>query len=87
MGTGVSIVLIAVGAVLAWAVNATTSGFNVHTVGYILLVVGIIGLLLSMIFWSSWAGPGYFSSRRRTMVTDGPATGGRRTVVEEEQQY
>jgi ascorbate-specific PTS system EIIC-type component UlaA len=86
MGTGVSIILIAVGAVLAWAVNATTSGFNVHTVGYILLVVGIIGLLLSMIFWSSWAGPGYFS-QRRTMVADGPATGGRRTVVEEEQQY
>jgi hypothetical protein len=87
MGTGVSIILIAVGAILAWAVHVSTSGFNVHTVGYILLVVGIIGLLLSLIFWSSWAGPGYFS--RRTTVADGPApvTGSRRTVVEEEQNY
>jgi hypothetical protein len=41
---------------------------------YILLVVGIIGALLSMVFWSSWAGPGYWSSRRRTtVVAEGPA--------------
>jgi hypothetical protein len=88
MGTGVSIVLIAVGAVLAWAVNATTSGFNVHTVGYILLVVGIIGLLISLLFWSSWGGPGYFS-RRRAVYDGGPAApaSGRRTVVEEESNY
>lgn len=84
MGTGVSLILIAVGAVLAWAVHVTTSGFNVNTVGYILLVVGIVGLLLSLIFWSSWAGPGYFGRRR--MVTDaGP--GGRRTIVEEDATY
>jgi len=38
-----------------------TTGFNVNTVGYILLVVGIIGVILSMIFWSTWAGPGYFA--------------------------
>jgi len=86
MGTGVSLILIAVGAVLAWAVNATTSGFNVHTVGYILLVVGIVGLILSMIFWSSWAGPGYFSGgRRRTISETGP--GGRRTIVDDETRY
>jgi hypothetical protein len=35
MGTGVSLILIAVGAVLAWAVNVSTSGFNVNTIGYI----------------------------------------------------
>ena len=74
MGTGVSLILIAVGAVLAWAVNASTSGFNIHTVGYILLVVGIVGALLSLIFWSSWAGPGYFTDagprRRRTVVEE-----------------
>jgi hypothetical protein len=62
----------AVGAVLAWAVHVSTSGFNVHTVGYILLAVGIVGGVLSMIFWSSWAGPGCFS-RRRTYVDEGPA--------------
>lgn len=82
MGTGVSLILIAVGAVLAWAVNVTTSGFNVNTVGYILLVVGIVGFVLSLIFWSSWAGPGYLS-RRRTVTDTGPS-GSRRTVVEDE---
>jgi hypothetical protein len=73
MGLPVSLILIAVGAVLAWAVNVQTNGFNVHTIGYILLVVGIIGALLSMVFWSSWAGPGYWSRRRTTYVDDGPA--------------
>jgi hypothetical protein len=74
MGLGVSLILIAVGAVMAWAVHVSTSGFNVHTVGYILLVVGIIGALLSLIFWSSWAGPGYFTDggprRRRTVIEE-----------------
>jgi hypothetical protein len=70
MGIGVSLILIAVGAVLAWAVNVTTTGFNVHAVGYILLAVGAVGLVLSLIFWSSWAGPGRFSRRRRTVVDD-----------------
>ena len=74
MGLGVSLILIAVGAILAWAVHVTTTGFNVNTIGYILLVVGIVGALLSMIFWSSWAGPGYFTDggprRRRTAVEE-----------------
>jgi Domain of unknown function (DUF6458) len=73
MGLGVGLILIAVGAVMAWAVHVSTSGVNIHTVGYILLVVGIIGGLLSMIFWSSWAGPGYFTRSRRTYVDEGPA--------------
>ena len=58
MGLSVSILLIAVGAILRWAVTATTSGINLQTVGVILLVVGIIGLVTSMIFWSSWGGFG-----------------------------
>jgi hypothetical protein len=74
VGLGVSLILIAAGAIMAWAVNVHTNGFNVNTIGYILLVVGIVGALLSMIFWSSWAGPGYFAGgRRRTVVEeDGP---------------
>ena len=71
MGFGVSLILIAAGAILAWAVDVSTSGVNLNTVGYVLLVVGVVGLLLSMIFWSSWAGPGYFT-RRRTYVDEGP---------------
>jgi len=80
MGIGVSIILIAAGAILAFAVNAHTNGVDLNTIGWILLIVGIAGLVLSMIFWSSWAGPGYFS-RRRTVVDDGAP---RRRVVEEE---
>lgn len=56
MGVGVSLVLIAVGAILAWAVTAHVSGVDVNTVGWILMVIGIAGLVLSMIFWSSWGG-------------------------------
>jgi len=74
------LILIAVGAVLAFAVHVTTSGFNVNTVGYILLVVGAVGALISLVFWSSWGGVG---GARRTVVEDGPATR-RRTVVEDE---
>ena len=76
MGLGVGILLAAVGAVLAFAVNTNVNGVNIHTVGWILLIVGIAGILLSMIFWSSWAGPGYWTNRRRaTYVEEGPPPG------------
>jgi Domain of unknown function (DUF6458) len=72
MGFGVGIFLSAVGAILAFAVSKTVSGVNIHTIGWILLIVGIFGIVLSMIFWSSWAGPGYWSNRRRpTNTVDG----------------
>ncbi len=60
MGIGVGILLTAVGAVLAFAVSVDTSGsgVNLHTIGLILLIVGILGILLSMFFWSSWGGFG-----------------------------
>jgi len=70
MGIGVSLLLIAAGAILTWAVDATVSGLNIHTVGVILLIVGIAGLVLSLIFWSSWGGFG--DRRRTTVVEDGP---------------
>ena len=60
--------LIAVGAVLAFAVSVTGHGFNIHTIGIILLVVGAIGALTSMIFWSSWGGVG--GSRRESVVEE-----------------
>jgi hypothetical protein len=50
-------------------VHVSTSGFNVNTVGYILLIVGAIGALLSLVFWSSWGGVGG-GVRRRTVVED-----------------
>ena len=61
--------------ILALAVHASTSGFDINTIGWILAVVGIVGLVLSMIFWSSWAGPGYFGRRRTTYVDEGPPPG------------
>ena len=63
MGTSISLILIAVGAVLTWAVTTTVSGIDVNTVGVILMIVGAAGLVLSMIFWSSWGG---FAARRGT---------------------
>ena len=66
MGIGVSIFLFAVGAILAFAIHTTGNGtVDVNTVGWILMGVGAAGALLSMIFWSSWAGPGYWTHRRR----------------------
>jgi Domain of unknown function (DUF6458) len=64
MGIGVSIILIAVGAVLAFAVHVSTTGFNLHTIGWILLAVGALGAFLSLIFWSSWGGLGAPARRR-----------------------
>jgi len=68
VGIGVSLILIAAGAILAFAVHVTGNGFNVHTVGIILLVVGAIGALLSMIFWSSWGGFG--GQREQTTIVE-----------------
>jgi hypothetical protein len=58
MGISVSLLLAAAGAVLIWAVNASSSGFNIHVAGVILLVVGIIGFVISLAFWSTWGGFG-----------------------------
>jgi Domain of unknown function (DUF6458) len=68
MGIGVSIFLIAVGAILAFAVNVATNGIDLNMVGVILIIVGAIGLLFSLLFWSSWGGFGTW--RRETYVRD-----------------
>ena len=75
MGLGVGIFLIAVGAVLTFAVSATTSGVNLDTVGWILMGVGLASILVALMFWESWGGPGYWT-RRRTYVDDGPPAAG-----------
>jgi hypothetical protein len=72
MGVGVSIVVAAIGAILRWAVTTTSShGFNVHTVGIILLIVGIIGFIVSLAFWNSWGGFRGTTYRRRTVRRSG----------------
>jgi Zn-dependent protease with chaperone function len=55
MTIGTSILLIAIGAVLKWAVTAHTNGFNIQTAGVVLLIVGVIGLILSLIYTFAWS--------------------------------
>ena len=90
MGLAVSLIIAAVGLILALAVHPTgTHQVDVNTVGWILFLVGLVGFILDLLLWSEW-GPGYM--RRRTVATTAapgyPArrvVGGRRTVVEEEE--
>ena len=65
MGLGVGIFLLALGAVLAFAVkiNPTGGALDLNTVGWILIGAGALGIVLSMVFWSSWGGPGRFTRR------------------------
>jgi hypothetical protein len=86
MAIPVSILLIAGGAILAFAVTGSTSGVDIHTVGWILMAAGLIGLVLSMIMWDSWAGGGFYSRRRRAVAYDAPpaAPVATRRVVQED---
>jgi len=65
MGLGVGIVLLALGAILAFAIHAnpTNGAVDINTIGWILMGAGALGIVLSMVFWSSWAGPGRFTRR------------------------
>jgi hypothetical protein len=76
MGIGVSLFLIALGAVLAFAVTATFSGFSIATIGIILMAVGVVGLIVDLAI---------FMPRRRSVVVQDPAAygGSSRTVVQE----
>ncbi|MGX6604499.1 DUF6458 family protein [Micromonosporaceae bacterium Da 78-11] len=70
MGIGGSIFLLAVGAILAFAVNADISGIDINVIGWILMAAGLIGLITTLWFWNS---------RRRTVVTrqtQAPVAGG-----------
>lgn len=66
MGIGVSIFFLAIGAILTFALNASVSGVNLDSVGVILMLVGVLGLVTSMMFWNSWGG--FNNTRRRDEV-------------------
>ncbi len=68
MGISVSLILIALGAILVFAVNATLAGVDVNAIGWILMIVGGIGALLSLVFWSSWGGFGGRREDERVVV-------------------
>ena len=55
MGIGASIFLIVVGAILTFAVTADVSEVDIATVGWILMIAGAVGFLLSLVFWSTWS--------------------------------
>src|ERR671913_2278145 len=74
MSIGVGIFLMVLGAILAFAVEATTPGINVHTLGIILLLTGLIAVLYSLLFWSNLSPWGRHRTvaRRRTVVEERP---------------
>ena len=72
MGIGVSLFLLAVGAILTFATDVTVSGLNLDTVGLILMLIGAIGFVLTLIVWGS----------RRTRVVREPVAPAREVVEE-----
>ena len=89
MTIGASIFLIALGAVLAFAVDVSTSGIDLNTIGVILMVVGVIGLAVGMLILNGGTGGFYGGARRRTVVEDayvddGPVVAPRRRAVVED---
>ena len=91
MGLPVSLILIAVGAILAFAVNQDPDpAVDIDVVGWVLLLVGLVGLLLSLLMWERW-GPGYWGWHRGPydagpQPRSRPGYPRRRTVVEEEEE-
>jgi hypothetical protein len=65
-GIGTSLILIAAGAVLAFGVNANTTGIDINAIGVILLLVGILGLIVSFAFLDGWS----FAGPSRTVTHD-----------------
>ena len=72
MGIVISMLAITAGAIMRYAVSAQGQGFNVHTTGMVLMVVGVIGAVLSIAFWASWGG--FRTGRRDTAVVSGQRT-------------
>jgi hypothetical protein len=81
MGIPISLILIAVGAVLAWGVVDTSTAFDLAAIGWILMAVGFIGLAMTLAFWSSFSPFGNAHPFRRTYAS-GPADYGDDVVVE-----
>src|SRR4051794_25787264 len=78
MGLGTSIFLIAVGAIMRFAIHASTSGFSIHTAGTIIMIVGVVGVLISLLWMTVLA------DRRRAVPADDEYVAGRRSVRERE---
>jgi hypothetical protein len=60
MGIVISLILIAFGAILTWAVSSSGGSVDPQVVGVILMVIGIIVFLISLVLWRSWWGAGFW---------------------------
>jgi hypothetical protein len=78
MGIGVSVFLMAVGAILAFAVNVAVSGVDLAAIGWILMGVGAIGLIVALIALNGY---GWGGGPRTTVVDDGYADPAPRRVM------
>ena len=85
MGIPISLILIAVGAILAFAVHQDPNpSIDIDVVGWVLMLVGLVGLLLSLFLWERF-GPGYWGLHRGPYPVRRPGYGRRQTVVEEDE--
>lgn len=55
MATGLSLFFIAVGAILTFAIDTTVNGVDLDTIGVILMVIGLLGMLFSLVLWDNWS--------------------------------
>jgi len=76
MATGISLFFLAVGAILTFAVETSVSGVDLDTIGVILMVIGLLGMLFSLVLWDSWS--------PRSYRDDDVVVGGRDVVIDEE---
>ena len=68
MGIVISLILVALGAILTWAVNSDGGSVDPQVVGVILMVVGLLVFLISLVLWQTWWGAGFWGG----MYGEGP---------------
>jgi hypothetical protein len=83
VGLVISMLMITIGAIMRFAITATADGFNIGTVGMILMVVGVAGAVMSIVFWASWGGFNTLPRRRTLVTTAAPSAVSSQTVVRE----
>ena len=77
MATGISLFFLAVGAILTFAIDTTVSGVDLDTIGVILMVIGLLGMLFSLVLWDSWM-------PRPSRLDDEVVVGRRDVVIDDE---
>lgn len=83
MATGISLFFLAVGAILTFAVETNVSGVDLDTIGVILMVIGLLGMLFALVLWDTWSPRGYRNDevvvgQRDVLIEDEPV---RRSVT------